>query len=217
MDFWSNYKNNLLNIYSPAIPLSQSLISGSPEPLVSKIRGKEDFKPSVSKTMVVPDYIAEKAAEEETKKLPASSDVLALLQASSLASSPSKTVQTTTPYARDDMLARRAKIGEYNQALEDAMKIKEGVGYSIANALAGIPQQQGYGTWLSDFARAFGGGMKSASDAAINRQKTMADLALKDIDTALKLDKEMGDTIVKETYGSPDLSTQLALSLLNME
>lgn len=175
---------------------------------------------TVRKSLIIPDleeYPVTKidpATGLAENNMPTASDILSLLDAGKYKDNSSKSIKTVTPFARQDMLARRNKIGEYNQALEDAMKIKEGVGYSIANALAGIPQQQGYGTWLSDFARAFGGGMKSASDAAINRQKTMAYLALKDIDTALKLDKEMGGTTVENSYSPPDYSTQLAMSLL---
>ena len=191
------------------------------------------YTPTVSKKMVIPDYSVVEEEYPMTRINPETGmafdthkttspldikDILTLMGTTSSKPVKSRQVQVTTPYAREDMLARRNIIGDATQKLDDALKAKESLGYSIANALAGIPQQQGYGSWLTDFARAFGGGWKSPVDAYTERAKTAAERDLKDLETALKFDKEMGDTIdIDLGYIYPPQQSNsdlLALSLL---
>ena len=104
------------------------------------------------------------------------------------------TSTTETPYALANMLANRDRIGQATRDLDDALKIRESTGYSLANALAAIPQQQGYGSWLSDFARSLGGGMAGPMNAYAARAAAKHENEMKDLETILKYDKEMGRT-----------------------
>ena len=104
------------------------------------------------------------------------------------------TTTTNTPYALANMLANRDKIGQATRDYDNALKLRETTAYSLANALAAIPQQQGYGSWLTDFARAFGGGMSAPFNARVDRAAKMHENTMKDLETILKYDKEMGST-----------------------
>lgn len=104
------------------------------------------------------------------------------------------TTTTNTPYALANMLANRDRIGQATRDFDDALKLRETTAYSLANALAAIPQQQGYGSWLSDFARSFGGGMSAPFNARVDRAAKMHENTMKDLETILKYDKEMGGT-----------------------
>ena len=104
------------------------------------------------------------------------------------------TTTTTTPYALADMIANRDRIGQATRDLDDALKLRDTTGYSLFNALANIPQQQGYGSWLSDFARSLGGSTVSPMNAYLARANTMHENTMKDLETILKYDKEMGNT-----------------------
>lgn len=104
------------------------------------------------------------------------------------------TTSTNTPYALADMIANRDRIGQATRDLDEALKLRETTGYSLFNALASIPQQQGYGSWLSDFARALGGGAASPMNAYLARAGTKYENTMKDLETILKYDKEMGGT-----------------------
>lgn len=104
------------------------------------------------------------------------------------------TTTTNTPYALANMLANRDRIGQATREYDDALKLRETTAYSLANALAAIPQQQGYGSWLTDFARSFGGGMSGPFNARVDRAAKMHDNTMKDLETILKYDKEMGST-----------------------
>lgn len=104
------------------------------------------------------------------------------------------TTTTSTPYALADMIANRDRIGQATRDYDNALKLRETTAYSLANALAAVPQQQGYGSWLSDFARAFGGGMSGPFNARVDRATKMHDNTIKDLETILKYDKEMGST-----------------------
>lgn len=115
----------------------------------------------------------------------------------------SNVVSTSVPYALEDLLATRAKIGESRRALDETLKEREGLGYTLANALAGIPQQQGYGSWLGDFARAFGGGMAASTNAKIDRMQKAYETEAKDLATILALDKAMGDVQTQEIAYKP--------------
>lgn len=104
------------------------------------------------------------------------------------------TTSTNTPYALADMIANRDRIGQATKELDDALKLRETTGYSLFNALANIPQQQGYGSWLSDFARSLGGSTVSPMNAYLARANTKHENTMKDLETILKYDKEMGNT-----------------------
>lgn len=108
------------------------------------------------------------------------------------------TVSTTKPVEYADMLARRNQIGAERQALADALKKRENFGYSLASALSAIPQQQGYGSWLSDLSRSFGAGFNARTNAAIDRAQQDYEAAQKDLASALALDKAMGDVQTQE-------------------
>lgn len=101
---------------------------------------------------------------------------------------------TSTPYALEDLIATRKRIGESTRALDDALKARETFGYTLANALAGTPQQQGAGSWLSDFARGFGGGMSARTNAAVDRAQKKYEAEMKDLADILAFDKAMGET-----------------------
>lgn len=104
------------------------------------------------------------------------------------------TTSTSTPYALQDMIAARDSIGLSTKKLNDALKARESVGYSILNSLSGIPQQQGAGSWLTDFARAFGGSAVSPTNAAVDRAQQVYEAELKDLANRLAYDKAMGET-----------------------
>ena len=103
------------------------------------------------------------------------------------------TTSTSTPYALADMIANRDKIGQARQNLDTALKAREDLGYTLANALANVPQQQGYGSWLSDFARSFGGGFASPTNTKIDRAQKAYENEMKDLAQILAYDKAMGD------------------------
>lgn len=128
-----------------------------------------------------------------------------------IAMRPQKSFVTTTtkPYALEDLLETRAKIGESRRALDEALKAREGFGYTLANALAAIPQQQGYGSWLGDFARAFGGGYASPTNAKIDRAQKAYETEAKDLATILALDKAMGDVQTQEITYKPIEETSI--------
>lgn len=107
------------------------------------------------------------------------------------------TTSTSTPYALEDLVATRKRIGESRRVLDEALKAREGWGYTLANALANLPQQQGYGSWLSDFARAFGSGFTSPTNTKIDRMQKAYETEAKDLATILALDKAMGETQTK--------------------
>ena len=100
---------------------------------------------------------------------------------------------TTRPYALQNIIANRDRIGQATSELNDALKAREGLGYTLASALAGIPQQQGTGSWLSDFARAFGGGMAAPTNAMVDRAQKKYEAEMKDLANILAYDKAMGD------------------------
>lgn len=104
------------------------------------------------------------------------------------------TTSTSTPYALTDMIANRDRIGLARQELDNALKGRETIGYSLANALAGAPQQQGYGSWLSDFARGLGAGATGRTNARIDRMQKAYENEMKDLAQVLAFDKAMGKT-----------------------
>lgn len=118
------------------------------------------------------------------------------------------TTSTTTPYALANMIANRDRIGQATKDYDDALKLRETTAFSLANALAAIPQQQGYGSWLTDFARAFGGGMSTPFNARIDRATKNYENQMKDLATILAYDKAMGDKQTQhqsQTFGYQEM------------
>lgn len=108
------------------------------------------------------------------------------------------TTTTSTPRALEDMIMRRNAIGTNNQRLLDALKGRETFGYNFGSGLANLTPRQGYGSWLSDFARSFGGAMTRPTDAEIAREQAAKEMAQKDLETAMAIDKAMGETQTQE-------------------
>lgn len=107
------------------------------------------------------------------------------------------TTTTSTPRALADMIANRDRIGTATRELDDALKARETLGYTLANSLANIPQQQGYGSWLSDLARGFGSGATMRTNAQVDRAQKAYDAKMKDLAEILAYDKAMGETQVQ--------------------
>lgn len=104
------------------------------------------------------------------------------------------TTSSEVPFARQNMIENRDRVRQASKALDDALKIRETTAYSLANALANIPQQQGAGSWLTDFARAFGGGMVGPMNMYADRAQQAHENEMKDLDVILAYDKAMGGT-----------------------
>lgn len=107
------------------------------------------------------------------------------------------TTTTSTPRALADMIANRDRIGTATRELDNALKARETLGYTLANSLANIPQQQGYGSWLSDLARGFGSGATMRTNAQVDRAQKAYDAKMKDLAEILAYDKAMGETQVQ--------------------
>lgn len=104
------------------------------------------------------------------------------------------TTSSEVPFARQNMIENRDRVRQASKALDDALKIRETTAYSLANALANIPQQQGAGSWLTDFARAFGGGMAGPMNMYADRAQQAHENEMKDLNVILDYDKAMGGT-----------------------
>ena len=117
-----------------------------------------------------------------------------------MATRPQKTYQKTStlssvlPYALEDILLNRNKIGASTKELDEVLKLKESPLYSFASTLAAAPQQQGHGSWLSAFARGLGGTLAGATNARVERAEKKAEQEVKDLERALEFDKAMGST-----------------------
>lgn len=192
---------------------------------------KQEAKPTVSKTFVYPDYTAQQAPinpdagvatdyTQESIATPEGSlsmfDILRLMSTQSGKPIRNKQIQITTPYSRENMIASRNKIGEASRMLDEALKSRENFGYSLASALSNIPQQQGYGSWLGDFARAFGGGYVTPTNLFVDRALRGYTNQMKDLESILKFDKEMGGTVETDLgYMYPESNNNdLALAML---
>ena len=123
-----------------------------------------------------------------------------------LAMRPQKSYAKTvsTPYALQDLIAARDKIGLSTKALNDALKAREDAGYTIANALMAMPEQQGYGSWLGNAARVFGAGLAAPTNAQVDRAQKIHEAEMADLANRLAFDKAMGDTKV-ETIGYTEM------------
>lgn len=107
-------------------------------------------------------------------------------------------VTTLTPTEYEDMAMRRDMIGQARTNLSDALKARQGFGYSLGSSLAKMQQPQGYGSWLGALASGFGAGLAAPTDAAIARAQSDYDTMRTDLADALMYDKEMGSRQVKE-------------------
>lgn len=136
------------------------------------------------------------------------------------ANRPVKTSQTTTttekPLEYDDMLARRNQIGAERAALAKALEKRDNFGYRFANTLSQMPAQQGAGSWLSDFARAFGAAYNAKTDMRIDKAERDYEKAQRDLADALMYDKAMGtEATQKSTIGyneEPESTTGSSVS-----
>ena len=104
------------------------------------------------------------------------------------------TFSTSTPYALEDLTAARDSLGTATRNLDEALKAREGLGYTLASALSAIPEQQGYGSWLSNLGRSFGAGLGARTNAAVDRAQKVYDAEMKDLANRLAFDKAMGET-----------------------
>ena len=109
-------------------------------------------------------------------------------------SSITNTTSTSTPFALEDLIAARDSLGTATRNLDEALKAREGLGYTLASALSAIPEQQGYGSWLSNLGRTFGAGLGARTNAQIDRAQKVYDAQMKDLANRLAFDKAMGET-----------------------
>jgi hypothetical protein len=110
-----------------------------------------------------------------------------------------KTTTTEKPLEYDDMLARRNQIGAERAALAKALEKRDNFGYRFANALSQMPAQQGAGSWLSDFARAFGAAYNAKTDMRIDKAERDYEKAQRDLADALMYDKAMGTEATQDS------------------
>lgn len=104
-----------------------------------------------------------------------------------------RTTGGSTPRELEDMVARRNMIGAASKELDEALKARESFKYRLGKGLAGLTQQKGGAGWLSGFLRGVGGGLTGGTDLAADRAQKKLDSDIKDITTALAIDKAMGD------------------------
>lgn len=171
----------------------------------------------VNKTLVVPAYAKNQTPIDQNTGMAQGFQMSPLLSLASAATKPIKNrqVQVSTPLEREHILSLRDKIGQPASELDNALKAREGFGYTLANALSGIPQQQGAGSWLSDFARAFGGAMASPTNAMVDRAEKKYQTAMKDFANSLLIDKAAGDKVVTDLgYMYPESNNNDMLTLL---
>ena len=107
-------------------------------------------------------------------------------------------VQVTVPYARPDMIAARDTIGRATRNYDEALKARETLPYTLAGALSAVPQQEGYGTWISDFARGLGRGGTLLTNAKVDRAGKKYENEMNDLVQRLAYDKEMGGTVTTD-------------------
>lgn len=118
-----------------------------------------------------------------------------------LAMRPQKTSATTTtttrttPYALDNMIANRDRIGQATQELDDILKARESFKYRFGQGLANVtPQNESGAGWLSGFLRGVGGGLTGYVDNRAARAQQKYENEMKDLAEILAFDKAMGDT-----------------------
>lgn len=101
----------------------------------------------------------------------------------------------TRPMEVENMRYNRDRIGRTVQELDDVLKMREDWKYSLANALAALPQQQGPGSWLSAFTRGLGAGYAGPTNARVERAMQKRQAELEDANAILNYDKAMGEVI----------------------
>ncbi len=176
---------------------------------------------TVRSTFVIPDYGPTQTLIDPQTGMaegytPASFGPLASLLAAG-SDKPQKEHQKTTtkPLAYDDILKRRNTLAGLQRDFDDAMKARESTVYSLAKALAAIPQQQGYGSWLTDFARSFGGAMTNPMNMYVDRAKTNYTNAINAAKLGLDFDKALGSTTSTDySYTAPGVGSQSFLASL---
>lgn len=141
--------------------------------------------------------------------------MLPFLLASSVKDLKNRQVQVTVPYARPDMIAGRDTIGRATRAYDEALKARETLPYTLAGALSAVPQQQGYGSWLSDFARGLGAGGTLYTNMQLDRAGKKYKNEMNDLAQRLAYDKEMGGTVTTDWNYIPGQSNNdLLLTML---
>ena len=125
-------------------------------------------------------------------------------------------VQVTVPYARPDMIAARNTIGRATREYDEALKARETLPYTLAGALSAVPQQEGYGTWISDFARGLGRGGTLLTNAQVDRAGKKYENEMNDLAQRLAYDREMGGTVTTDWNYIPGESSnnELLLTML---
>lgn len=104
------------------------------------------------------------------------------------------TTTTTTPYALDNMIANRDRIGQATQELDDILKARESFKYRFGQGLANVtPQNESGAGWLSGFLRGVGGGLTGYVDNRAARAQQKYENEMKDLAEILAFDKAMGD------------------------
>lgn len=103
------------------------------------------------------------------------------------------TTDNSVPRALQDMIKNRDRVRLASQELDQALQARETLPYTLASALSAVPQQQGYGSWLSDFARGLGGGGKMLTDAQMARAQMKRENEMEDLAMILAYDKAMGN------------------------
>lgn len=104
------------------------------------------------------------------------------------------TTTTTTPYALDNMIANRDRIGQATQELDDILKARESFKYRFGQGLANVTPQDASGAgWLSGFLRGVGGGLTGYVDNRAARAQQKYENEMKDLAEILAFDKAMGD------------------------
>ena len=119
-------------------------------------------------------------------------------------SSITNTTSTSTPYALSDLIAARDSLGTATRNLDEALKQRENLGYTLASALSAIPQQEGYGSWLSALGRSFGAGLGARTNAEVDRAQKVYDAEMEDLATRLAFDKAMGETTTQSQEQTMD-------------
>ena len=113
---------------------------------------------------------------------------------------PQKTSVTTTtnttsvPLAVADMIASRNKIGEASDKLEQILKERENPWYATLKALGQVQGSSEPGKWLESGLRGLATGGTILNDIKSANAAQMYEKRLKDLETILKYDKEMGTT-----------------------
>lgn len=97
-----------------------------------------------------------------------------------------------TPYALADMIANRNKIGIESANVAEALKRQENPWYATLKALSQVQGSSEPGKWLESGLRGLATGGTILDDIKIANAQAKYENSLKDLETILKYDKEMG-------------------------